>query len=825
MRGYLANASCNGRRPKKVGTQRLYSRPRLVKSLVCERLVARFIIAPSGFGKTSLALEYAGSIFSFLGVHWLDCQSPCFLRDLDSSSIAETLLASPDGANLVVFDDVPYLDDVRLDCFSKSIDSLMDAGCEVLAITTPAFASIAHVQRDCVVVNACDLLIDDSEVSASHLAAFGPLRQCDRVPAFLWGGEAGMSMFLKGMRLGEMPAEVRGTVFSMAALRTGTFDELSAISAGMRDDACCFIASNYPYLGINVADETFEAHGFDIHQIVRGMGETADSNTAALLPSRDELSPKVACLLASRGEYERACSVVRQTCSRKRRIAWLAQQQWNLIDAGCLEASQEIFEGFGERHSGIDASMMAAACLRLAMLDDYGSACQIALRVLGMASASASESFLCALVALASRDAAFHDRAIQAIEMSSLLDCGDAAQAQCARKLGRSAVLFAQGDLRAACAQFEGIEPASALFRATCAYAVLLLRSLPQSPLPDYASGLVKTAASMNDALSARCGAPCVFEAALSSALARCGALLAEDGERSEAIDEMVVSLAAQRERRRLKKPGKSAQAGVPTISRAAVVVPEMRVSIFGGMEVSIGGDALDPNGFSKQSTKTLLAVLVLFKGKEVPRAELFRILWPNASEQRATSNFYSLWCKLRQALGASKKQECPYLVRHKASVMINPHYVRSDVEEFESLCRTLMFDDPNARAWLAIFERMEEAFSCDLLPSETENSYIAAMRRKYRSRRVDAYVAAAMRLVDAGESAAALWFANAALESEPSREDAYFALMRAQSGSGQRTQAMETYRSCGSYLSQNLGIDVSGRMSDLYAELLEGAV
>ena len=81
------------------------------------------------------------------------------------------------------------------------------------------------------------------------------------------------------------------------------------------------------------------------------------------------------------------------------------------------------------------------------------------------------------------------------------------------------------------------------------------------------------------------------------------------------------------------------------------------------------------------------------------------------------------------------------------------------------------------------------------------------------------------MRLVDAGESAAALWFANAALESEPSREDAYFALMRAQSGSGQRTQAMETYRSCGSYLSQNLGIDVSGRMSDLYAELLEGAV
>ena len=133
------------------------------------------------------------------------------------------------------------------------------------------------------------------------------------------------------------------------------------------------------------------------------------------------------------------------------------------------------------------------------------------------------------------------------------------------------------------------------------------------------------------------------------------------------------------------------------------------------------------------------------------------------------------------------------------------------------------MFDEPNARAWMAIFERMEEEFSCDLLPSETENRYIEAMRVKYRARRIDAYVRAAMRLTDAGEPAAALWFANAALEAQPGREDVYFALMRAQAANGQRVQAMETYHACGAYLSEHLGIDASERMTDFYANLLDG--
>ena len=114
----------------------------------------------------------------------------------------------------------------RSECFSHEIDALLEAGCEVLVTTTPAFGAIADAQRDCVIVGARDLLVDDCELSSSHVASVEGLRECDRVPAFLWGGQDGMREFLRGMRLGEMPSEMRAPVFVMEALQVGSFDDL-----------------------------------------------------------------------------------------------------------------------------------------------------------------------------------------------------------------------------------------------------------------------------------------------------------------------------------------------------------------------------------------------------------------------------------------------------------------------------------------------------------------------------------------------------------------------------------------------------------------------
>lgn len=161
--------------------------------------------------------------------------------------------------------------------------------------------------------------------------------------------------------------------------------------------------------------------------------------------------------------------------------------------------------------------------------------------------------------------------------------------------------------------------------------------------------------------------------------------------------------------------------------------------------------------------------------------------------------------------------------MRHQTSYRIDARYVKSDVDEFEELCRMLFFARPDARAWAGAFARLQDGFSCDLLPSETGNAYIARLRERYRARTVDAFITAADRLSDAGEPQAALWFAHAALEEAGDREDAYCALMNAQMLAGQRSLAMETFLACRKYMVEELGMDPSARMMRLHRELISG--
>mgnify|MGYP001425983142 CR=1 FL=1 len=61
MPEFLKKASCRGRRPLHLVPRRQIPRPNLIAKLLRERHVARFIVAPDGFGKTGLAMEYMWS--------------------------------------------------------------------------------------------------------------------------------------------------------------------------------------------------------------------------------------------------------------------------------------------------------------------------------------------------------------------------------------------------------------------------------------------------------------------------------------------------------------------------------------------------------------------------------------------------------------------------------------------------------------------------------------------------------------------------------------------------------------------------------------------
>ena len=138
MSEFLEASACKGRRPDRVAIRRLVPRPDLIARLLRERHVARFLVAPDGFGKTTLACEYADTVFSFEHVFWVNGRSPCFLRDLDRGIIATRLCSLDPSSFLVVFEDVPRLDSARAERFSRVIDDVLEAGDEVLVTCVPS---------------------------------------------------------------------------------------------------------------------------------------------------------------------------------------------------------------------------------------------------------------------------------------------------------------------------------------------------------------------------------------------------------------------------------------------------------------------------------------------------------------------------------------------------------------------------------------------------------------------------------------------------------------------------------------------------------------
>ncbi len=262
---------------------------------------------------------------------------------------------------------------------------------------------------------------------------------------------------------------------------------------------------------------------------------------------------------------------------------------------------------------------------------------------------------------------------------------------------------------------------------------------------------------------------------------------------------------------------------GSPSEMKAAsghFMPPVLRVNLFGAFEVRLGEEVVDPALFTRQKMRTLLAILVLNRGKEFTREALAHMLWPASTDLSARKSFYALWSKLRQILSIGG--ECPYLLRDQYGCRLNPHLVTSDVQVFEELCRMLMFGRTDERGWEYVYARVSVDFAEVLLPGENGNDLILTLREHYRTQLVDALIAASSRLVADGEIRGALWFAREALKRDRTREDAYAAQMEAQIAAEQRAAALETFFQCRRFLAKELGIDPSLRIVSLYRAIIE---
>ena len=313
MSRFILQSACRGRRPRGVGPQRLVSRSALVSRLLADRRAARVLCAPDGFGKTALACEYAEVMFGFQHVYWINGLSPCFLRDLDAGIVAEVLCRERSQCDLVVFDDVPGLDEERAAAFGAVVAALLAAGMEVLAITTPGreegIALACPTER----LDGRDLLVSAEEArggEAASPAARGPLPLEARVPCLRWG-EEGVARLLAGIAREALPPDLRLVQWTLLALGRGRRGAVEALlGPTRREEAWAWLAERYPFLGLDDGEGAFETVPVAVDDLRAGLGAEGPAGARAVgIGDGDTLVLALATWLIGQDRFERGAAL------------------------------------------------------------------------------------------------------------------------------------------------------------------------------------------------------------------------------------------------------------------------------------------------------------------------------------------------------------------------------------------------------------------------------------------------------------------------------------------------------------------------------------
>lgn len=846
----------------------LNKRDRLISMLMQDRGVLRLVSAPHGYGKTLLCYEYAKRMFSNSKIAWIDGPSPEFYHALDNGMLIPEGSA-PDGTpNLVIIDDLPWLDEARRDVFVRHIDTLLYKGTEVMITTLPSNDFMRSSQPDRILITAEDLLVtehDIEELPQDPKATLAISKDRWRIaqeqlfgkaPCSIWPQKGtSTSSFLTGYFEEKLPLEFKKAAFAMILLGHGSYRDLERIEAKPHFDSDSLFSKDYPFLGLDPVQQEFKVGAFSFNELKQVLTNAGLANI--LFKGSMPLCEKCLSILLNRGEAERAGAIMDVFCSDARCEAWLKDCGWSLLDSNETTLLLTLFNRCRDETLANDPQLQALRIWSCGLKGDTREASYYAQRILRKNALNIDENVdqfpalaaYLGLLAFSQKGSSVASKEHYAPSeirrsrdfLASVIDL--CTEEELERSLGvlDGKLASLESPQRKKRAKTNPDRDSALVFlftstgerfRNTLAYRIALhiIFSINSDAMRKLASEL---GCGLLIGLR-RNGLNAFSQAAIISDLWRNG-FFGLNGKKMDIYDARLLDNAAVSLSRLTQMAGKEPAAipwqnsgsntsqnvskSVSKKSRPAAKtgdnVPVANVKLFGGLEIDISGRVIDSSSWGHRPLQ-LFSILVMFQGRDVSRQTIFEHLWPELSRTRALDNFYTAWSKAQSLIG-----EGPYMIRRGDFCSISTRYVNSDVAEFDQLTRRLLTERDDANVILDIYARLETIYTGGLLPSERGNPFIDAQRERYKATFVDGMVAASIRSLEMNDARLSMWFARKAMDEDPKREDVYNALIKAQMASGQRCSAMRTFTQCRTFMREELGLDPSSDTQGLYTRLL----
>ncbi|MEZ4560750.1 MAG: BTAD domain-containing putative transcriptional regulator [Caldilineaceae bacterium] len=241
----------------------------------------------------------------------------------------------------------------------------------------------------------------------------------------------------------------------------------------------------------------------------------------------------------------------------------------------------------------------------------------------------------------------------------------------------------------------------------------------------------------------------------------------------------------------------------------------ELTVTLLGDVRVTFDGHTAAAL-LGQQRAIELLAWLILHHRAPNPRRYLAFTLWPDSTEAQALTNLRKTLLLLRRHLPAADD----YLDVQRALLQWRPRGpVSVDVLEFEQHLLAAA-QAPAAAEEAAHLTAALDLYRGDLLPG-LYGEWIFPLRERLRQAYMDALLRIVTLLEDTRAYAAAVTYAQRAVEHDPLHEAGYLRLLRLHALSGDRARALRVYHTCATVLAREMGVEPNAELQDAYMRLL----
>jgi predicted ATPase/DNA-binding SARP family transcriptional activator len=243
--------------------------------------------------------------------------------------------------------------------------------------------------------------------------------------------------------------------------------------------------------------------------------------------------------------------------------------------------------------------------------------------------------------------------------------------------------------------------------------------------------------------------------------------------------------------------------------------------------------DDVQVSSFKSDKVRALLVYLAVESDCSHSREALMGLLWPDSPEETARHSLRQALFSLRLALG-DHTAKSPYLLVSRDSIQFNLESDYSlDLEKFKRYFDTWERnrEKPENQSLIPQLEEMVSLYHGEFLQhfyvrDSTEfEDWIVVRREALRQRLMDALIVLANYYERREEFEAARRYASRQLELDPWREDAHLQLMRVLAISGERSTALAQYEHCKKVLADELGVEPSAKVRDLYEQIRLGTL